>query len=653
MKETILIVEDQFVEADYLRLMLTKAGYIVIGIARSVSQAEEIIKKETPGFVLLDIFLKGKETGIDLARKLAADNIPYVYLSANSHEAVLNAAKATQPYGFIVKPFREKDLLVTLEIAKYRHEHSLETRHRREMTLQKKLKLIITEPGSWEQKLLKTGIILQSYIPFDFMAAGFNEMGNSNFSGISFLRIGFNEYQTIGIKELQVITGKSLNDLIELQSGNCKEEVAAFYNDQAFEAICRQPSLNRLIADSFQMKSHLTLPLKLTAERPFHFHLFSRRSDAYSMNQVALFERIQEELSTSIESMLPNLYSHPTVNSTAKKYTGVPDSYDTQKGFEGIIGKSHLLLNVFDHITQVASSNTSVLLLGESGTGKEKIADCIHNLSRRKGQPFIKVNCAALPATLIESELFGYEKGAFTGATDKRTGKFEKADKGTIFLDEIGEMPIELQVKLLRVLQEKEIERIGGQETIKTDVRIIAATNKNLEKEVAEGRFRLDLYYRLNVFPITLPPLRERKEDIPALAYYFMNLFNHKAGRKISGFSDEVLQKLMSYHWPGNIRELEHLIERSVLLEKGTIIEIISLPITPKSVNESNTGEIRMKTIHENERDYIISVLKKCKGRIWGPGAAAEILNIPPSTLKSKMKKLGIKKEFISEDATD
>jgi transcriptional regulator with GAF, ATPase, and Fis domain len=203
------------------------------------------------------------------------------------------------------------------------------------------------------------------------------------------------------------------------------------------------------------------------------------------------------------------------------------------------------------------------------------------------------------------------------------------------------------------VLQEKEIERIGGQETIKTDVRIIAATNKNLEKEVAEGRFRLDLYYRLNVFPITLPPLRERKEDIPALAYYFMNLFNHKAGRKISGFSDEVLQKLMSYHWPGNIRELEHLIERSVLLEKGTIIEIISLPITPKSVNESNTGEIRMKTIHENERDYIISVLKKCKGRIWGPGAAAEILNIPPSTLKSKMKKLGIKKEFISEDATD
>lgn len=646
MKETILIVEDQFVEADYLRLMLTKAGYTVIGIARSVSQAEEIIKKEIPGFVLLDIFLKGKETGIDLARKLAENNIPYVYLSANSHEEVLNAAKATQPYGFIVKPFREKDLLVTLEIAKYRHEHSLETRYRREMELQKKLQTIITESGTWEQKLLKIGMALQPYIPFDYMAVGFNDIANPNFSGVSFLRIGFNEYQTIGIKELQVITGKSLNDLIELQAGNPQEEEAAFYNDHEFEAICTQPSLKKLFADIFLMKSHLTLPLKLTAERPFSFYLYSRRSGAYNMNQVSLFERILEKLSTGIESMLPNLHSHSSRN-TGQKYTGVPDSSDMPKGFEGIIGKSHLLLNIFDHITQVASSNTSVLLLGESGTGKEKIADCIHKLSLRKGHSFIKVNCAALPPTLIESELFGYEKGAFTGATDKRTGKFEKADKGTIFLDEIGEMPIELQVKLLRVLQEKEIERIGGQETIKTDVRIIAATNKNLEKEVAEGRFRLDLYYRLNVFPITLPPLRDRKEDIPALAYYFMNLFNHKAGRKIRGFSDEVLKKLMSYHWPGNIRELEHLIERSVLLEKGTMIENIALPVALKSMEEPATGEVPMKTIHENERDYIIAVLKKCNGRIWGAGAAAEILNLPPSTLKSKMKKLGIKKEYI------
>lgn len=270
-------------------------------------------------------------------------------------------------------------------------------------------------------------------------------------------------------------------------------------------------------------------------------------------------------------------------------------------------------------------------------------------MSTRKDKPFVKVNCAALPATLIESELFGHEKGAFTGAHEKRIGKFEKADKGTIFLDEIGEMPIELQVKLLRVLQEKEIERIGGVETIKTDVRVIAATNKNLEKEVAEGRFRLDLYYRLNVFPILLPSLRDRTEDIPALAYHFMDHYNLKSAKKISGFSDDALKKMMAYDWPGNIREMENLIERSVLLAKGNIIEHLPLTIPQKARDESTTDAFRIKTIQENERDYIMSVLKISNGRIWGAGGAAEILNIPPSTLKSKMKKLGIKKGYIHQ----
>jgi transcriptional regulator with GAF, ATPase, and Fis domain len=304
-------------------------------------------------------------------------------------------------------------------------------------------------------------------------------------------------------------------------------------------------------------------------------------------------------------------------------------------------------LNVFDHIVQVAPFDTSVLILGESGTGKEKIADCIHNLSLRKGKALIKVNCATLPATLIESELFGHEKGSFTGANEKRIGKFEQANGGTIFLDEIGEMPGDLQVKLLRVLQEKEIEPIGSRAPIKINVRIIAATNRNLEKEVADGRFRLDLYYRLNVFPMVLPPLRERTEDLPALAHHFINYYNHKSGKKISGLSDKVLMNMMAYHWPGNIRELENLIERSVLLAKGTIIEDISLPAAQKMEISTETQGFHMKTIHENERDYIISVLKKSHGRIWGAGGAAEILNIPPTTLKSKMKKLGIQKEYI------
>ncbi|HEX6432413.1 MAG TPA: sigma 54-interacting response regulator [Niastella sp.] len=645
MKEQILIVEDQFVEADYLRLLLEQAGYSITGIARSVPEAQEMIKDKKPDFVLLDIFLKGKETGIDLAKLLAADNIPFVYLSANSNEEVLNAAKQTQPYGFLVKPFREKDLLVALEIARYRHAHSVEARYRRESGLRKLLKTTVSEAGSWAEKLLSVATALQSFIPFDFLAVGFDNIKDPFFKGKCFLRIGFDEYQMIGLHELATVTGKSIEALIALQSPNPVEEIAAFYNEVDFQNICRQPSLRKLFADTFQLRSHLEMPMRMMDRKPFSFCLFSRRPDAYTAEQVEQFERIQFSLMQTIEHLLQE-----EINEAAKllqREIKTAPGANAEEGFEGIVGKSHLLLNVFDHIAQVAPSDTSVLILGESGTGKEKIANCIHNLSSRKEKPFVKLNCAALPATLIESELFGHEKGAFTGANDKRIGKFERAHRGTIFLDEVGEMPLELQVKLLRVLQEKEIERVGGRDTIKIDVRVIAATNKNLEKEVADGRFRLDLYYRLNVFPITLPALRDRKEDIPALAYHFMNYYNHKAGKKISGVSENVLRKMMAYNWPGNIRELEHLMERSVLLAKGMAIEDILLPTVTKSDGIAVPEETTMKTIEENERDYIISVLKKCNGRIWGPGAAAEILNINPSTLKSKMKKLGIKKEYI------
>jgi len=645
MKEKILIVEDQFIEADYLRLMLTQAHYMVTGIARSVAQAEEMIIKERPDFVLLDIFLKGKLTGIDLAKKLAADNIPFVYLSANSNEEVLNEAKATQPYGFLVKPFREKDLLVTLEIARYRHEHSVDVMAHRQSALQKHLKKIMEDSGNRDQKLLKIAIALQPHIPFDFLAAGFDNLGNADNNGISFLRIGFNQYQIIGLKELVMITGKSQAQIIALQSENPNELNATFYDDVAFKSLCKQPSLRKLFADTFQLKSHLEMPMHLLNGTPFSFCLYSRRSDAYNATQVELFERIHQTLIDSIEVMVEK----------EKKNTGripgneplqvLPKS-DDNKVWQGIVGKSHLLLNVFDHITQVAPADTSVLILGESGTGKEKMADCIHHLSPRKGKPFVKINCAALPAALIESELFGHEKGAFTGAVEKRIGKFEKADKGTIFLDEVGEMPLELQVKLLRVLQEKEIERVGSTGITKVDVRIIAATNRNLEKEVAEGRFRLDLYYRLNVFPVTMPALRERKEDIPALALHFVNKYNLKTGKRITGLTNGVLTQMRSYDWPGNIRELEHLIERAVLLARGTTIENIALPAAVQIEKNLPTVLNSMKTMHENEKEYIIAVLKKCNGRIWGAGGAAEILNLHPSTLKSRMNKLGIKKQY-------
>ena len=643
MKEKILIVEDQFVEADYLRMMLTQAGYGVTGIAYSVPQAKEMIKKERPGLVILDIFLKGKLTGIDLARDLADENIAFVYLSANSNEEVLNLAKATQPYGFLVKPFREKELLIMLEIARYRHEHSIESNVKKENILNDELSNVTTSTANWEEKLLSICRTLQPYIPFHYVTAGFNTLRDTPSTVLSFLRISYDEYQRIGVSELLKITGLNTNNLIKLEANTSYSDTPTMFTEEKFEEACAEPSLNKLFSDTFQVESCISLPLHLLNGEIFMFCFYGRNSDTFDINHVSLLSHLQKQMATGIESIL-GLKKSIAGNVYIGNLSSDSPGTSIKPGFEGIVGRSHLLLNVFDLVTSVASSDTSVLILGESGTGKERIANCIHNLSRRKDQPLVTVNCATLPSTLIESELFGHEKGSFTGALDKRIGKFEKADKGTIFLDEIGEMPLDLQVKLLRVLQEKYIERIGAKDVTRVDVRIIAATNRNLEKEVAEGRFRLDLYYRLNVFPIELPPLRERTEDIPDLAAHFINYYNRKAGKKITTLSDKVLGNMVAYSWPGNIRELENVIERSVLLAKGETIEEIFLPMNElKEVSGSHS--LRKKTIHENERDYIINVLKECDGRIWGAGGAAEILNVPPTTLRSKMKKLGIRKD--------
>jgi DNA-binding NtrC family response regulator len=652
MNRKILIVEDQFIEADYLRTMLEKAGYTVCGIARSVQKARELITAETPGLVLLDIFLSGKLTGIDLAEQLKEENIAFVYLSANSNEEVLNAAKATEPYGFLVKPFREKDLLVTLEIARYRHEHSLGTALRREAALQAQLQGIIAERTSLQQKWLMTSRALQPHIPFDYFEVAFNSPENILHYGCSFLRVSFDEYQELEVNGLLKIAGITMPEFIRLQAIRPFSPGATAYDEKAFEKECAHVPFKKLLANTFHLKSHLAIPMPLASGKTFHFCFYSRRPDAYHTGHVALFHRIQALWISSIDSIFAKEDKATKKDPSYENQIEVPTVKPLVNGFAGIIGNSHLLLNVFDQMTQVASSDTSVLILGESGTGKEGVADSIHRLSPRKDKPFVKVNCAALPPSLIESELFGHEKGAFTGAADKRIGKFEKADRGTIFLDEVGELALELQVKLLRVLQEKEIERIGSRDPTRIDVRIIAATNRNLEKEVAEGRFRLDLYYRLNVFPILLPPLRDRKDDIPLLAAHFINHYSRKSGKKISGLSSEVMKSMIAYDWPGNIRQLEHLMERSVLVAKGPTID--ENPIGPLAGTKVSSAPVpeegRMKTIHENERDYIISVLKKCKGRVWGQGGAAEILNVPPSTLKSKMKKLGIKKEYIKTE---
>lgn len=456
MKNKILIVEDQFIEANNLRMVLKAAGYHVCTIARSVQEALKIISTEQPDLVMLDIFLNGDQTGIELAVILKKQNIPFIYLSANSDQHTFALAKQTNPYGFLVKPFREKDVLAMLDIAANLHEEHL--------------------------------------------------------------------------------------------------------------------ALSRMSAGN-------------------------------------------------------------SVSGTQDKKT-ITDF--------GMIGNSATLKEITRYISIAAAATAPVLILGESGTGKEVVARSIHENSARQKKPLVIVDCAALTPTLIESELFGHEKGSFTGATDKRVGKFEQATGGTIFLDEVGEIPIEIQSKLLRVLQEKEICPIGGKRKT-VDVRIIAATNRNLEEEVAQGRFRLDLYYRLFVFPIQLSPLRDRKEDIIPIAEHYLRICTLANNKIIAGFSEKAKQMLLNYSWPGNVRELIHLIERSVLLCEDPLLDNVFLPITKKALVQEVAP---IKTITENERDHILEVLSRCDWKIYGRGGAADLLEINASTLKSRMKKLGISKRF-------
>jgi formate hydrogenlyase transcriptional activator len=342
-----------------------------------------------------------------------------------------------------------------------------------------------------------------------------------------------------------------------------------------------------------------------------------------------------------IQSQLEEINKYKSQLERENEY--LQEQVKTKYNYEEIIGLHNGLKDVFQLVTQVAPSDSTVLLSGETGTGKELIAEAIHHASPRRNKLMVKLNCAALPANLVESELFGHEKGSFTGAIERRIGKFELANNGTLFLDEIGELTLELQAKLLRALQEKEIERVGGKSVIKVDARIITASNRDLWKEVEAGRFRSDLFYRLNVFPITIPALRNRKEDIPMLVAYFLEKFSKRSGKKVKQISAGAVKDLMLYDWPGNVRELEHVIERNILIASGDTITTVSLPQLVK-INPPFPDKQPFRSLEENERAYIILALKKTNGRIRGAGGAAELLKIPPTTLHSKIKKLGIRK---------
>jgi len=653
----ILIVEDEFIIASDLRMILEKAGYDIAGIAPSVQKALEIINLKRPAWVFLDIYLSGKRTGIDLAKKLLEMSIPFIYVSANSNQSVLNEASTTRPYGFLVKPFREQDVLVTLDVAKYRHENDLEAQLQSEIALKEQVMRIFAETISKEEEISKIITALQYHIPFDFFTIDWKNKNGQFAESRAFTKYADGHFELISEAELFQKLNLKTGDLASSKKFSSRSTKSACLSGVAFVEMCRLNSFDRSIANGYDLHAALIKTFAICSWGQLNFSLYSRDSDGFKQQNAALLDRL-DLLLVRISDYFPQISKLGRVEAQDIQDEGLiidpipvasvstADAINSESF--GLIGDAPNFAKVKEQITTVAPFDISVLILGESGTGKERVARAVHNLSARKNKPFIKVNCAAIPETLIESELFGYEKGAFTGAADRRIGKFEQANGGTIFLDEIGEIPLDLQVKLLCVLQEREVVRLGGNQIIKIDVRIVAATNRNLEKAIANGEFRLDLYYRLNVFPILMPPLRHRKEDIPALVGFFIDILTKRMGTNNKTITDDAMQTLLQYNWPGNIRELENIIERNLVLNKGNVIHHIELPENRQSGEPEVPQDRKIKTIKELEKEHIIATLEYCKGKVSGSGGAAELLDIPPNTLFARLKKLGIAKTFES-----
>ncbi len=636
----ILIVEDLFVEANDLRIILEEGGHLVTGMAKSVDQAHAAIKRDRPDIVLLDIFLKGDLTGIHLARNLAAANIPFIYLSANSNASTLEAAKSTHPYGFLTKPFREKDILLALDIASDRHRHATDLTQRQERLLGDLLGGVISQAATQEQKLMMLAKVFKTFIPFDLLFIDLNPNMDDPAALFGCQRVDFEEFVSIDIgKLLQKPASKTSGVQSFRELFPYPPRITILEEKDFLRAGGR---LSEKLQRLYGIRSVLSVPVTAEKEKSFSIFFMSLQPDSYAAEQMKVLGALRGTLLSVLENIrkpkssasIDEPPAHPLMAS------GIPPALG------GIVGKSARLLHVFDQVVQVASVDSTVLISGETGVGKEGIAAAIHNLSTRNKRPYIKVNCAAIPDTLIESELFGHERGAFTTAFERRIGKFEQAGGGTIFLDEIGELPLQAQSKLLRVLQEKEVERLGGGMPIKVNVRIIAATNRNLQKEVAAGKFRMDLYYRLNVFPIHLPSLRERREDIPLLIDHFLKQHAVSAGGIPKSVSPAVLQGFMTYSWPGNIRELQYMIERYVVTTKGPVISEVELPDEEEYPGEAFPGR-SLQPGAVIGKEQIIEALRHCNGKVAGAGGAAEALGINPNTLTSKMRKLGISWKYL------
>jgi formate hydrogenlyase transcriptional activator len=400
------------------------------------------------------------------------------------------------------------------------------------------------------------------------------------------------------------------------------------------------PQLAALVAAE-GLRSGVSLPL-LTPERALGaLNLASLRENAFSPEDIDFLRQVARQIAIAVENAFAYREIEQSKEQLKEEKLYLEDEIRSEHNFEEMIGESAVWKRILKEVATVAHTNSTVLILGETGTGKELIARAIHNNSARRERTFVRLNCAAIPMGLLESELFGHEKGAFTGAISHRIGRFELANHGTLFLDEIGDIPLELQPKLLRVLQEQEFERLGSTKTIRVDVRMVAATNRDLAEMVNEGKFRRDLFYRLNIFPIQVPPLRERPEDIPLLVRHFAQRQAREMNRRMETISNEALEAILQYPWPGNIRELENFIERAIILSPGTELRIPRDAL--RQIEPGLTGD--RKTLAEAEREHILRALAETKWIISGPNGAAARLGMKRTTLQSKMGKLGIRRK--------
>jgi transcriptional regulator with GAF, ATPase, and Fis domain len=543
----------------------------------------------------------------------------------------------------------------------------------RELSLQRALQAALLPVKSADEFATALAKTLETAIPSSFLSVEIrtkqgimlNVMLSKDTSG-SWQQIAMPRYAESDNTE---------SDNTELGNGDSAENVSTesftrksgLHLGGEFIALCNVSALARMMNERFGVESFVELSMLLPNGEQGFIRLAERQPYGFSEQDEELLERLQPHIALGWMSLkarleLERFASHASTVGAGVHTQPIPlhvSSPDAALNelLPGVIGTSSALRNTAIAVRHVAPTGATVLLEGETGTGKERIARAIHALSPRAAKPFVALNCAALPSNLVESELFGHEKGAFTGATERRIGKFEAAEGGTIFLDEVGELSPDVQAKLLRTLQERELERVGGKETIRLDVRVIAATNRSLAAESAVGRFRADLYYRLNVFPIVIAPLRERREDISLLVEYFVRRFSERLGKDFSSVEAASMQALMTHSWRGNIRELENTLERAAIISQPPLLRVEGLlsPIPPLLHNPSRTnntpyfgGEVSLpaqaplSTLNDAEREHILRALRQTNWRVSGENGAAMLLNMKATTLEYRMKKLGI-----------